>query len=100
MISATPSATATKGPRMAARNELRIGFLGAGKMATALARSWIAAGLLAPAHCRASDPVADARRNFAEETGGATDEDNREVVAGSDLLLLAVKPQNMAALLD
>jgi pyrroline-5-carboxylate reductase len=85
---------------MGARNELRIGFLGAGKMATALARGWIAAGLLTPSHCRASDPVSEARRNFAEETGGATNEENREIVAGSDLLLLAVKPQNMASLLE
>jgi len=85
---------------MGARNELRFGFLGAGKMATALARGWIAAGLLAPTHCRASDPVPDARRNFAEETGGATHEDNRQVVADSDFLVIAVKPQSMAALLE
>jgi pyrroline-5-carboxylate reductase len=84
---------------MGARAELRVGFLGAGKMATALARGWIAAGLLAPAGCRASDPVAAARHTFATGTAGEAGVDNRAVVEASDLLVLAVKPQNMAELL-
>src|SRR5947199_1831445 len=84
---------------MGAQAELRIGFLGAGKMATALARGWIAAGLLAPSGCRASDPVPAARQSFADDTGGAVGPDNRAVVEGSELIVLAVKPQNMAALL-
>ncbi|HEY1375311.1 MAG TPA: pyrroline-5-carboxylate reductase [Gemmataceae bacterium] len=84
---------------MGARDELRVGFLGAGKMATALARGWIAAGLLTPAGCRASDPVAAARQTFADETGGYVGASNREVVEASEVLLLAVKPQNMADML-
>lgn len=84
---------------MATRDELRIGFLGAGKMATALARGWIAAGLLSPANCRAADPVAVARQTFTDETRGETTTSNRDVVEASDLLLLAVKPQNMAEVL-
>ncbi len=84
---------------MGARDELRVGFLGAGKMATALARGWIAAGLLTPAGCRASDPVPAARQAFGEVTGGSAGEDNLAVVEASDLLVLAVKPQNMAELL-
>src|SRR5438874_7864738 len=84
---------------MGARDELRIGFLGAGRMATALARGWIAAGLLTPGGCRASDPVAAAREAFADCTGGCTGSSNREVVEASDVLLLAVKPQNMAEVL-
>src|SRR5687767_13966288 len=83
---------------MGARDELRIGFLGAGKMATALARGWIAAGLLAPGGCQASDPVAAARQTFADTTGGTAGTDGRAVVEASDLLVLAVKPQNMTEL--
>jgi pyrroline-5-carboxylate reductase len=78
---------------------LRLGFLGAGKMATALARGWIDAGLAAPQRVLASDPVPAARDAFAAVTGGHVTADNCEVVAGSDLLVLAVKPQSMAALL-
>jgi pyrroline-5-carboxylate reductase len=78
---------------------VRFGFLGAGKMATALARGWIDAGLAAPARVLASDPVPPAREAFAGVTGARVTADNREVVAGSDVLVLAVKPQSMAALL-
>jgi pyrroline-5-carboxylate reductase len=78
----------------------RIGFLGGGRMATALARGWLNAGLLKVARCRASDPDENARRTFSAETGCLSVPDNKAVVADSDLLVLAVKPQNMAALLE
>ena len=74
----------------------RVGFLGAGKMATALARGWLTAGLVAADRVLASDPVAQARASFTRVTGMRATEDNRQVVAGSDLLILAVKPQSIA----
>ncbi len=77
----------------------RVGFLGAGRMATALARGWLAAALVRPEHCLASDPLPSARAAFTAETGCPATPDNRAVAAASDLLLLAVKPQSMAALL-
>ena len=45
--------------------KLTIGFLGAGKMATALAHGWLAAGLARPDQISASDPVPAARDAFA-----------------------------------
>lgn len=75
-----------------------IGFLGAGKMATALAGPWLRAGLVKQVH--ASDPVPEARQAFAKETGTNAGTDNREVVRQSDVLVLAVKPQSMAGLLN
>jgi pyrroline-5-carboxylate reductase len=78
----------------------RIGFLGAGRMATALARGWRNASLLNAARCRASDPDETARRTFTTETGLFAQPDNHGVVVDSDVLILAVKPQNMGALLD
>lgn len=80
-------------------SELRIGFLGAGRMATALAHGWLAAGLTAADRVLASDPLPQAREAFAAATGLRTTASNREVVAASDLLVLAVKPQTMKALL-
>jgi pyrroline-5-carboxylate reductase len=77
----------------------RIGFLGAGKMATALARGWLAAGLTSTDIALASDPLPEARQSFTRETGIRSTPSNREVVEVSEVLVLAVKPQSMAALL-
>jgi pyrroline-5-carboxylate reductase len=79
--------------------DVQVGFLGAGRMATALARGWLNAGLMAADRCRASDPVPQAREAFTAQTGCPCHAENRAVVAESDLLVLAVKPQSMAALL-
>jgi pyrroline-5-carboxylate reductase len=78
---------------------LQVGFLGAGRMATALAGSWVKGGLIRADRCRASDPIPQAREAFAAQTGCLTTADNRAVAAGSDLLILAVKPQVMASLM-
>jgi pyrroline-5-carboxylate reductase len=67
-------------------------------MATALTRGWLAAQLVTPERVLASDPLPTAREAFGHETGCRTTADNRHVVAGSDLLVLAVKPNSMAAL--
>src|SRR4051812_25607561 len=81
-----------------AESDLRIGFLGAGKMATALARGWLHAGLVTADGLVASDPVPQARAQFAQNTGSTSVENNATVVQRSQLIILAVKPQNMAAL--
>jgi pyrroline-5-carboxylate reductase len=84
---------------MADAADIRIGFLGAGRMATALARSWLGAGLVRAPGCRASDPVPQARQTFTDQTGCPAAADNLEVAEASDVLVLAVKPQSMPALL-
>jgi pyrroline-5-carboxylate reductase len=77
---------------------LRIGFLGSGKMATALARGWIQSGLVDRTRMAASDPSPAARQEFQQVTGVGASADNAAVVANSDLLVLAVKPQSMPSL--
>ena len=47
---------------------LTVGFLGAGKMATALARGWLGAGLAVPERVVASDPLPEARQAFTAGT--------------------------------
>lgn len=79
---------------------LRLGFLGAGQMAGALARGWLDAGLITTASCKASDPVAEARSRFQQQTGCAATSDNRDVIASSDVLVIAVKPQSVPAILN
>jgi pyrroline-5-carboxylate reductase len=85
---------------MAGVSELRIGFLGAGRMATALARGWLSANLVQRQNLRASDPSSAARASFTAETGCPASQDNHSVVDASNLLVLAVKPQSMAGLLS
>jgi pyrroline-5-carboxylate reductase len=78
---------------------VRIGFLGAGRMATALAVGWLRAGLLQVDRCQASDPVLTARDAFTRASGCPAGDNNGAVVAASDLLVLAVKPQSMTSLM-
>ncbi len=76
-----------------------IGFLGAGQMATALAKGWLSAGLLDPAASLASDPYPAAREKFTAATGLRCVTTNAEVTQATQVLVLAVKPQTIAAVL-
>lgn len=76
----------------------RIGFIGCGAMAKALAGGLIEAGL-AGDRIRASDPVPAARKAFEAAIGARVFEGNDEVVAESDLVVLAVKPGAVAGVL-
>lgn len=79
---------------------LAIGFLGAGQMATALAKGWLAAGLLDSARSLASDCYPTARSKFAEATGLRAVPVNAAVAAEASVLVLAVKPQVMVPVLE
>jgi len=76
-----------------------LGFLGAGKMATALAKGFIRAGLVAPGQIVASDPNESSRSGFVSETGANTIDSNTGVVRAANVVILAVKPGNVAAVL-
>ncbi len=78
---------------------LKIGFLGAGKMATALAKGFVTAGLSKPGDIIASDPFDGARKAFAKETGAKTTASNIDVAKFANILILAVKPGNVPELL-
>jgi pyrroline-5-carboxylate reductase len=81
-------------------NRVSIGFLGAGKMATALARGVINAGVVSAGDVIASDPIGAARETFAQATGARVTERNSEVVAASDVVVIAVKPDQVVGLLE
>jgi pyrroline-5-carboxylate reductase len=59
----------------------------------------VRAGVAQPSDVMASDPLASARSGIAAETGIAVLESNLPVVKGSDVLVLAVKPQSMPQVL-
>ncbi|MEN6557539.1 MAG: pyrroline-5-carboxylate reductase [Thermoguttaceae bacterium] len=77
--------------------EQRIGLIGAGQMATALANGLIKAKLTTPDRIVASDVDATARQRFENTVAARTTADNAEVASQSDVLVLAIKPQHLAA---
>jgi pyrroline-5-carboxylate reductase len=82
---------------MAAR--LTIGFLGAGKMATALAQGFIRAGLVTSRQVFGSDPLPAARTTFGKETGARIVSNNARVTELASVLVLATKPDQTAGAL-
>ena len=80
-------------------SKLTIGFLGAGKMATALARGFIRAKLVTAKGIVASDLSEAARTAFAKETGAKTTASNPDVLKSARTLILAVKPDQVGGVL-
>jgi pyrroline-5-carboxylate reductase len=80
---------------------MKIGLMGSGRMATALARGFVDTKTVAAAEILASDPSAQARQAFLSEVPGAmVAEDNARQVAQADVVFLAVKPQQMSVALE
>ena len=72
-----------------------VGFIGAGQMATALAKGFVAAGTLPPQAIVACDVVPSSAKRFEEQTGARLGASSREVAEQSSIVFLAVKPQQM-----
>lgn len=78
---------------------MKIGFLGAGKMATALAKGFLHSGMVTASDLVASDIETGARAHFSQETGAKSVDRNVDVVRASTVVFLAVKPNQVEALL-
>ncbi len=79
---------------------MTIGFIGAGTMAGAIVHGITASGVVAPADVVLHDVHAPVAQALADDVGarGVTSAD--ELVAGCDVVVLAVKPQVLPAVLD
>lgn len=75
---------------------LKIGFIGAGNMARSIIGGLIEQGVPA-SNLRASDPSEECLQQLALLGPVVTSVENREAVQGSDVVVLAVKPQVMNA---
>uniref|UniRef100_A0A8C2ZZS3 Pyrroline-5-carboxylate reductase 3 n=1 Tax=Cyclopterus lumpus TaxID=8103 RepID=A0A8C2ZZS3_CYCLU len=71
-------------------SQLKIGFIGAGNMAFGIAKG-ILAGNVLPVNVRVSAPSSRNLGRF-QELGIAVTHSNVEVVSGSDVVFVAVKP--------
>ena len=75
----------------------KVAFVGGGNMTRALAGGMLAAGY-EPKHILISEPLAEHRESLAHDLPGAyIHEDNDHVVSAASSVLLAVKPQILAA---
>ena len=72
-----------------------IGFIGAGKMATALAKGIVRSSLVKPGKIVASDIFPAARKAFAKEIGAKVTPLNTEVFKKASVIILAVKPHQV-----
>ncbi|MDX2165605.1 MAG: pyrroline-5-carboxylate reductase [Deltaproteobacteria bacterium] len=74
--------------------------MGGGNMATAMVKGFVAAGLCAPDAIIASDVDAAKRRMLARRLRIRATGDNAEVLRAARVLILAVKPQILPAVLE
>jgi len=79
--------------------KLNIGFVGSGKMATALAKGLVEAGIVKPDQVLGSDLEEDARAAFGREVGARTTAFNPDVPKFASVFVLAVKPAQVPAVL-
>jgi pyrroline-5-carboxylate reductase len=78
-----------------------VGFLGAGRMATALAGGFVRAGLVPAGMIAASDPSEPARARFQDAVPGSkVCDENAEVARRGDVVFVAVKPNAVVDALE
>ncbi|MDD3398623.1 MAG: pyrroline-5-carboxylate reductase [Candidatus Methanomethylophilaceae archaeon] len=80
--------------------ERRLGFIGAGNMAEALMKGVIAHGLYAAEDIIASEIYRPRREHIAQKLGVQATDDNAQVVDSASIVVLAVKPQHLAEVLE
>lgn len=78
---------------------MSIGFLGAGKMAQAMARGLLASGTVTRDRIFASD-VDDRVANLMKGLGVQMSKNNRDVVQATDVVVVAVKPSQVSRVLE
>ncbi|HEY7870731.1 MAG TPA: pyrroline-5-carboxylate reductase [Methylomirabilota bacterium] len=77
----------------------KVGFLGAGNMGEALIKGLLQTGLVPAASIAATDVRADRLQQLVKQYGIRGGASNRELVTEADVVILAVKPQIMSAVL-
>jgi pyrroline-5-carboxylate reductase len=71
---------------------MQIGFIGSGKMASALVEGVVRASVARPADVYLTDKIMAAAEGLARKTGAQAQSNNAEVAARADVLILCVKP--------
>ena len=81
-------------------SDKKLAVLGAGKLGGILLRAYLKEGLFVSSHVTATVRHAERAAKLAKELGVSVTNDNREAVKGADIILLTVKPQTVAEVLQ
>jgi len=81
-------------------SDKKLAVLGAGKLGGILLRAFLKQGLFVPNRVTATVKHAERAAALAKELGIAVTTDNREAVKNADIVLLTVKPQAVAEVLQ
>ena len=79
---------------------VKVGFIGMGQMATALAGGVVRTGKLEKGNLFAYDVLEVAARQFTDKVGGTACGSVAEVIGKADVVFLCVKPQHMGAVME
>ncbi|MFK7779261.1 MAG: NAD(P)-binding domain-containing protein, partial [Gimesia sp.] len=85
---------------MSEQRDVKVGFIGAGRMATALAGGLIVSGFTTAKNVWASDTFESAREKFAQETGAQAVKSNLTIMEQAEIIILSVKPQHVVDILE
>lgn len=80
--------------------DLKIGFIGTGKMATALAKGVIDSGFVQAANVVGYDVVPEAAKAFSSTTGATTVTSLFTLASSSQVIFIAVKPHQVGEVLE
>lgn len=78
----------------------KVAMIGGGKMGSALIGGMISAGWTASRNITVSDVLSERLEDLKKSCGIKVAADNRKAVQSADILILAVKPQNVAGVLQ
>ncbi len=79
---------------------VKVGFLGAGNLATALVRGLVEKKVLPPTHLFASNRSSGKLIRLAHDFGVTACSNNEELVEKSDIVILSMKPQDLVAAIE
>ncbi|MEE9252878.1 MAG: pyrroline-5-carboxylate reductase [Thermodesulfobacteriota bacterium] len=77
-----------------------LGFIGAGNMAEAMIKGLVASGVLEPQSIFVSDTVKSRLKKVSKSYGVKVSDSNTEIAGSCDYVVLAVKPVNIAEVLE
>ncbi len=75
---------------------MKVAFIGGGVMGEAMVKSLLAKGVVATADVTVSDIALQRRETLSDKYGIKVTDDNKAAVSGADVIVLAVKPQELS----